>query len=430
MYLNDLPSLIDISDKIIFYEEPLLFDEETTHQLIELCYHLIDEYLSDNPSALMQEDFYYELSEQMINILSIHFEPLCKTDEELDILIDLIEEICILYTNSFLVDRSDFKNETYPLSNFEISGLTEKIEYLRNVPQPEQRTEEWYERRHNLITASNAYKAFERENTLNQLIYEKCKPICEFTNNINLNSPLHWGQKYEPVSVLIYEYINNTKVEDFGCIPHKEHSFLGASPDGIITDETSDKFGRMLEIKNIVNREITGIPKKEYWVQMQLQMEVCDLDYCDFLETKFTELNSYTDFCNDDSEFKGVILYFSTKEMKPNYIYMPLSITILSDIDKWIEESIEEHSCESNQWIKTIYWKLEKKSCVLVERNKEWFLKNINQLENVWNIILKERKFGYEHRAPKKTNRISRPKESINQTSCLINIIKINTEVK
>ena len=131
MYLNDLPSLIDISDKIIFYEEPLLFDEETTHQLIELCYHLIDEYLSDNPSALMQEDFYYELSEQMINILSIHFEPLCKTDEELDILIDLIEEICILYTNSFLVDRSDFKNETYPLSNFEISGLTEKIEYLR-----------------------------------------------------------------------------------------------------------------------------------------------------------------------------------------------------------------------------------------------------------------------------------------------------------
>ena len=92
-------------------------------------------------------------------------------------------------------------------------------------------------------------------------------------------------------------------------------------------------------------------------------------------ETKFTEFNSYTDFCNDDSEFKGVILYFSTKEMKPNYIYMPLSITILSDIDKWIEESIEEHSCESNQWIKTIYWKLEKKSCVLVERNKEWFLK-------------------------------------------------------
>jgi hypothetical protein len=42
----------------------------------------------------------------------------------------------------------------------------------------------------------------------------------------------------------------------------------------------------MLEIKNVVSREITGIPKPEYYVQMQLQMEVCDLEECDFLETK------------------------------------------------------------------------------------------------------------------------------------------------
>ena len=46
----------------------------------------------------------------------------------------------------------------------------------------------------------------------------------------------------------------------------------------------------MLEIKNIVNREITGIPKKEYWVQMQMQMEVCAIyEECDFLETRFKE---------------------------------------------------------------------------------------------------------------------------------------------
>ena len=44
---------------------------------------------------------------------------------------------------------------------------------------------------------------------------------------------------------------------------------LGASPDGINTDKTSQLYGRMLEIKNIVNREINGIPKSEYWIQMQ-----------------------------------------------------------------------------------------------------------------------------------------------------------------
>ena len=32
---------------------------------------------------------------------------------------------------------------------------------------------------------------------------------------------------------------------------------------------------------------------------MQLQMEVCDLDECDFLETKFTEYTDYTAYKND-----------------------------------------------------------------------------------------------------------------------------------
>ena len=62
--------------------------------------------------------------------------------------------------------------------------------------------------------------------------------------------------------------------DDFGCIKDKNYSFLGASPDGINVDDTSPLFGRMLEIKNIVNREITGEPKKEYWIQMQMQMNI------------------------------------------------------------------------------------------------------------------------------------------------------------
>jgi hypothetical protein len=45
----------------------------------------------------------------------------------------------------------------------------------------------------------------------------------------------------------------------------------------------------MLEIKNVVNREINGIPIEEYWIQTQLQMQVCDCDECDFLETSFKE---------------------------------------------------------------------------------------------------------------------------------------------
>ena len=40
--------------------------------------------------------------------------------------------------------------------------------------------------------------------------------------------------------------------------------------------------GRMLEVKNMYNRDINGIPKEEYWIQMQIQLETCNLECCDF----------------------------------------------------------------------------------------------------------------------------------------------------
>ena len=55
--------------------------------------------------------------------------------------------------------------------------LTNKLKELKEAPQPAQRTKEWYAFRYNLITASNAYKAFESQAMQNQLIYEKCKPL-------------------------------------------------------------------------------------------------------------------------------------------------------------------------------------------------------------------------------------------------------------
>ena len=85
---------------------------------------------------------------------------------------------------------------------------------------------------------------------------------------------------------MYYEKTYNTTVGDFGCISHTDYEYIAASPDGINIDDTSPLYGRMLEIKNTVSRVITGIPKLEYWIQMQIQMEVCDLNECDFLEMK------------------------------------------------------------------------------------------------------------------------------------------------
>ena len=49
--------------------------------------------------------------------------------------------------------------------------IEEKIQCLREIPQPLQRTPEWYKFRWNLITASNAWKAFESQNTIVNVLY-------------------------------------------------------------------------------------------------------------------------------------------------------------------------------------------------------------------------------------------------------------------
>ena len=191
---------------------------------------------------------------------------------------------------------------------------------------------------------------------------------------VNVETTLHWGQKYEPLSVLIYEHMYNTTIEDFGCIKHDKHTFLGASPDGINVESSSPRYGRMLEIKNIVNREITGIPKLEYWVQMQLQMETCRLEECDFLETRFKEYEDETSYLNDtEIEYKGIILYFS-KEGKPTYMYSPLDfIKSSSKLEKWEEKTRIDMEEQGFLWVKNLYWKLDEMSCVLVKRNSRWF---------------------------------------------------------
>jgi hypothetical protein len=242
-----------------------------------------------------------------------------------------------------------------------------------------------------------------------------------------------------------------TQIEDFGCLPHSSYKFLGASPDGINVDKNSDRFGRMLEIKNVVSREINGIPKKEYWIQMQLQMEVCNLNECDFLETKFIEYTDTQSFYNDsiidennerilttslEGKNKGIILYFHTKEGKPFYCYKPIEIISELDIKEWEEKQLDIYEAEPYNYIfmKFIYWKLEVLSCVLVLRNTDWFKNNIGQLEKVWKTIEQERITGYEHRAPvkKQKKETLKPFININESQgCLLTfnkIIKLDTD--
>ena len=473
-----LEELDNIIEEIQAQDDPYFTDDDSL-ELYNTCLYLMEEFIKNNPKLITEPDFEDIFEDNINELMYAQFEDdIFFNDDAEDELDEIIEEATCDFFKDFMPIRSYEDARILVEPDFDYIG--EQLTLLRSKPQPAQRTPEWYQFRHNLITASNAYKAFDSQATKNQLIYEKCQPLTSVQSSnvnldtdivlteevkmVNVNSTLHWGQKYEPLSVKVYEHIYETGVEDFGCIQDEEYAFLGASPDGINTDINSTRYGRMLEIKNIVNREIDGIPKKEYWIQMQLQMKVCDLDECDFLETRFVEYadqNAFKEDINEDEiyedddgkEFvnvclskdlkhKGIILYFHTKESKPYYVYKPLDITHPDDIIKWEESMLDLYQSDKYNYtyIKFIYWKLDQMSCVLVCRNRQWFEDNIWELEELWNTVVLERVSGFEHRAPNRKTKINAfdllgntQSQSKSQSKCLLkfnNIIKLDLDIQ
>jgi hypothetical protein len=245
---------------------------------------------------------------------------------------------------------------------------------------------------------------------------------------------------------MVYEHRNRTTLGEFGCIQHNIYPFIGASPDGINIEPASPIYGRMVEIKNIVNREITGRPKEEYWIQTQIQMEVCDLDECDFVETRFKEYESKEDYDADGTvtqgytasgNEKGVILWFQTAPkltqygdiLPPTqlYEYAPIGATPY-EYDKWEVEMFAKHERLGSIWVRTIYWYLDQYSCVLVRRNRLWFEEAAPVLEQLWKTIEDERQSGFEHRAPskRKAAAIEAPATEAGLES-VIKIVKLDT---
>jgi len=422
-----------IDDNIINYE--LLTQSDKDDLQLNIA-NLVDLFIFNNPLIFSNENFESILFNYIYDNVIITLQEVYPN--ELDYLQDVISDCYISVKKYYFVN-------IYPLRSFKYSPIrkspnyqviNKKINLIENKPQPDQRTKEWYEFRHNLITASSAWKALKSDSCKNQLILEKCKDLnVDKFSSVNTGTAFHHGNKYEDVSIMYYENKYKTKIKDYGCIKHDKFPFLGASPDGINIDPSSDRYGRMLEIKNPVSREITGIPKEEYWIQMQLQMETCDLNECDFLETSFKEYDSEEDFEKDgtfllsnNNELKGVIMYF-IKNGKPHYEYKPIDMDN-QEYSEWYENIMEKN--KNNTWMQNIYWRLEKYSCVLVLRNKFWFKYAIHEIEILWKIIEKERITGHEHRNPKKNNK---PRSnSLNDTnilakSCLINVNKLQNQI-
>lgn len=229
----------------------------------------------------------------------------------------------------------------------------EQLNFLKSLPNYEQRSNEWYEQRKNKLTSSDVATALgiNPYKTPIQLLLEKCGAGRTFEGN---ESTLH-GQKYEDSAIKIYEKLMLKENHTFGMISFmdlnpirqskgntkyidKKYHFLGGSPDGISIDKYIDEKSKLtqVEVKCPMRRKIIhGKIPEYYYPQIQLNMFILDLEVTDFIEyipssINNTELNIVRIYRNEEwfdknfpflEKFWNEVMYWRTHDIKTHPEY-------------------------------------------------------------------------------------------------------------
>ena len=296
-------------------------------------------------------------------------------------------------------------------------NVNELVITISKLKQPVQRSQEWYDARYNKITASEIASVIGTdtsnicESELKKIYkkppfkssYELLKIKILKNDVFKGNKYTDWGILFEPIATLIYEHRNNTHIIEFGLIEHPTLEIIAASPDGITQHNAT-----MIEIKAPYSRVLSGTVPLNYWIQMQLQMETCNLEKCDFVEIK-TILYSYEEFINDTNDTncnndllltqqdmeKGLIIKCSNlinnvnnQDNKFTYYYPDYDIfRSKSKSLSWAEERTKFYKTMYSN-VETIYWKLNKYSCINIKRDSNWFKNTYSKFEEFWNKVV------------------------------------------
>lgn len=315
----------------------------------------------------------------------------------------LINKYYLVYGMNNIIDVVDDKVEddkVMEVDKVDIKRLQRRVKVLRAKPQPPQRSPEWFRSRNTRITASeiaccltlsrelcNTYvrdfnvqcfrykpdQCMSHYDNKTDYIINKCRTF--YGENLFRDTiyTLH-GKKYEEIATRLYRKKFNTDVWEFGLLQHSRLNWLAASPDGITPD------GVMLEIKCPYSRKIEeGVPPIHYWAQMQLQLEVADLEECDFLECEIRELGDELEFIScvvGDKQDKGILLNKVEESInsETKYIYPPDELNECKDYIGWSRGVIESYK-KDNILVVPIYYFINKWFVVNVKRRREWFLK-------------------------------------------------------
>lgn len=295
-------------------------------------------------------------------------------DNGIDGLQTQLDNMNKLFKSSFVEDinEDNVNKRLKQINNYNII-----VDKIKKYPVIKQRSEEWYNIRNTLITASDFGQALKKGKFGSQKDFYKKKCGYEINNFDSSLPALQWGIRYEEVANMFYKLKFNTEVYEFGLLQHQEHSFIGASPDGI------SSMGVMLEIKCPWKRKRTDTIPEQYYYQIQGQLEVCDLEECDYLECYIHEYDNYESMLEDKTHvYKGQIWILPNGEYK------------YGKINEFFPD----------KRFKCYFYGIKDWFIKRVKRDKVFWGEILPQLKEVWDNVLLYRNDELEYKKAIKTN--------------------------
>jgi hypothetical protein len=171
---------------------------------------------------------------------------------------------------------------------------------LLQRPQTAQHGADWYSQRAHRLTASEFSQVLDGRRAA--LLRSKLNPPPERPHGqpVGIAQPdgemnaTTWGHRFERLTRQIYEQEIagvGTVCDTLGRFQHLTYPWLSASPDGVVL--SGPVAGRLVEIKSPKTRQPGVFVPGDYYAQMQVQMEVCDVDAVDFIEARFAQRPTY-----------------------------------------------------------------------------------------------------------------------------------------
>jgi hypothetical protein len=198
--------------------------------------------------------------------------------------------------------------------------------------------------------------------------------------------------------------------------------------------------GRMLEIKCPMRRKILmskdapevygphgeeitdlkvdskkGICPSYYWVQVQLQLQCCELDECDFWQCSIFEYSDKDDFLDDTDpntpwlsrqtgHEKGALIQLLPFDQVNNrsmeyknriwnhakFIYQPKIDMTPLELDTWLFNTIQRLKITHKGLVfeRVIYWKMITTRNITIKRDDKWFKDNLQTFRDAWDCVL------------------------------------------